>query len=134
MKIIVEQAQGRVPVTVLQPYGDLDASTYRDLIAKGQEVYKAGARYLLIDLNNVSYISSSGLVALHSIVQILRGEELPENGWEAARGVDRERGRGMQRQVKLLNLQPRVDSALETTGFKRFFEIYADRATAIASF
>jgi anti-anti-sigma factor len=134
MKIIVQQAQGRVPVTILQPQGDLDASTYRDLIAQGQEVYKAGARYILIDLSNVPYISSAGLVALHSIVQIVQGEELPENGWEAARGVDRARSRGIQRQVKLLSPQPRVDSALETTGFKRFFEIYTDRPTAVASF
>ena len=33
MEITVYQAQGSVPVTVLQPHGDLDASNFRDLVA-----------------------------------------------------------------------------------------------------
>ena len=35
MDITVQQMQGRVPVTILQTHGDLDASNYQDLIAKG---------------------------------------------------------------------------------------------------
>ncbi len=136
MEITVYQVQGRVPVTVLQPRGDLDAASYRHLIAKGQEVYKAGARDVLLDLSAVPYMSSSGLVALHSLALLLRGENLPdlEAGWGALRAVKEDSGRGLQPHLKLLNPQPRVDKALEMAGFKQFFALYTDLAAAIASF
>ena len=34
MDMTVQQVQGKVPVTVLQTHGDLDASNYKNLIAK----------------------------------------------------------------------------------------------------
>jgi anti-anti-sigma regulatory factor len=136
MKVTISQAQGRAPVTLLHVHGDLDAASYRDLIAKGQEAYDAGARYILLDLSDMPYMSSSGLVALHSIALMLRGEEPPdpEAGWEAFRAIDRDRDSGLQQRVKLLNPQPQVDRALETVGFKQFFEVHTDLAAAIASF
>ena len=136
MNITVSLAQGRVPVTILHVHGDLDASSYTDLIAKGQAVYNAGARDILLDLGDLSYISSSGLVALHRIALIARGEKPldPESGWAAFHAIDRDRDTGLQQHVKLLNLQPRVDTVLQTVGFKQFFEVHTDLATAIASF
>jgi anti-anti-sigma factor len=136
MKITVSQAQGRVPVTILHVQGDLDASSYRALIAKGQEVYDAGARDILLDCGELTYISSSGIVALHILSQIVRGEKAsdPEAGWEAFRAIDRDREVGLQRHIKLLNLQPQADKVLKTVGFDRFFEIHTDLSTAVASF
>jgi len=136
MNVTVSQYQDRVPVTILHIHGDLDASSYRDLIAKGQEVYNAGTRNILLDLSDMPYMSSSGLVALHAIALMLRGEKPPdpESGWQAFRAIGRDRDVGLQQQVKLLNPQPRVDKALETVGFKQFFEVHTDLSTAIASF
>ena len=81
-------------------------------------------------------MSSSGLVALHSIALLMRGEDTPdpEHGWEAFRTLDRDRDGGVQRHVKLLNPQPQVDRSLEITGLKGFFEIHTDLDTAVASF
>jgi anti-anti-sigma regulatory factor len=134
MQITVYQAQDRV--TVLQPHGDLDASSFRDLIAKAQEAYDTGTQNILLDLSDTPYMSSSGLVALHSIAVMLRGEKPPdlESGWGAFRAIDRDRDRGFQQHFKLLNPQPDVDKVLEMAGFKRFLEVYTDLETAIASF
>lgn len=136
MEITVHQAQGRVAVTVLQPHGDLDASSFRDLIATAKEVHSAGRQDLLLDLSDTPYMSSSGLVALHSITVMLRGEEPPdlESGWGAFRSIDRDRDRGLQQHFKLLNPQPNVDKVLEMAGFKQYLEVYTDLETAIASF
>jgi len=138
MNITVDQAQGKVSVTILGLHGDLDASNYQDVIAKAREVYNTGTRYLLIDMSDTPYMGSSGLVALHSIAVLLRGEEPPdpESGWNAFHAIarDRDAGRAVQQHVKLLNPQPRVDRTLEMTGLKQFFEIYTDLQTAIASF
>jgi anti-anti-sigma regulatory factor len=136
MNVTISQAQGRVPVTVLHIQGDLDASSYRDLIAKGQEVYDAGTRDILLDLGDMSFISSSGIVALHVVSLIVRGEKPsdPELGWEAFRAIGRDRDVGLQQHVKLLNPQDQADKVLETVGFKQFFEIHSDLETAVASF
>lgn len=136
MKITESQAQGRVPVTILHIHGELDASSYKDLIAKGQKAYDAGARDILLDFGDMSFISSSGIVAIHSISLILRGETPsdPESGWETFHAIDRDRDTGLQQHLKLLNPQPQADKVLETVGFKRFFEIHTDMEMAVASF
>lgn len=130
------RAQGRVPVMVLQPHGDVDASNYLELIAAAQKAYGAGERDVLLDLSHVPYLSSSGLVALQSIAALMRGDTPPdlEGGWEALRAIRRDREMGMQPRFKLLNPQPRVDRVLDTVGFKRFLEIYTDLEAAVASF
>ena len=136
MEITVNQAQGSVPVTILQPHGDLDASNFRDLIAKAKEACDAGARDIILDLSDTPYMSSSGIVALHSIAMMLRGEKPPdtESGWGALRSIDRDRDRGLQQHLKLLSPQPKVDNVLELAGFKQYLEIYTDLETAVASF
>ena len=136
MIITIDQVQGKVPVTILGIQGDLDASNFQDVIDQATEAYEAGARDILIDMSEIEFMSSSGLVALHSIALLLRGEELPdpEFGWEAFRTLDRDRESGVQAHVKLLNPQPQVDRSLEITGLKKFFEVYTDLDTAVASF
>lgn len=136
MEIVTTQAQGRVPVTVLQPQGDLDAATYQELIACARAEWDAGARDLLLDLSGVPYVSSSGLVALHAIALLARGAELPdsESGWDALRGIKRDLGQGIQPHVKLLNPQPRVHNVLQMVGFNQIFEIFTDQEAAVASF
>ncbi len=136
MNITVEQAQGRVPVTILGIHGDLDGSNYMDVIAKAKEVYQAGARYLLVDMRDIPYMGSSGLVALHSIASLLRGETPPdpESGWSAFHAIARDRDTGAQPYVKLLGPRPKVERTLDITGMKAFFEIYTDLETAVASF
>lgn len=136
MNISVNQVQGRVPVAILGVQGDLDATNYQELIAKAAEVYRAGTRDILVDLGQTFFISSSGLVALHSIAVILKGEQppSPEEGWSAIHAVGRGLGSGAQQHIKLLNPQPKVERVMEKAGLKELFEIYTDLAAAVASF
>ena len=78
MNMSVSDAKGNVPVTVIKIDGQLDGQNYQDLISKAQELYKAGTRDFLLDLSELNYISSAGLVALHSMALLARGEELPD--------------------------------------------------------
>jgi anti-anti-sigma regulatory factor len=136
MAVTISQAQGRVPVTVLCPHGDLDASNYRDLIAAAQEVIGGGVQYVVLDLSDTPYLSSSGLVALQSIAAMLRGEEPPdpESGWSAFRTVDRDREMGLQQHFRIVNPQPRVEKVFDMVGFNRFLAIHSDLDSAVASF
>jgi len=76
MHISFSKQQGRVPVTVMQLTGELDASNYTDVINKAQESYDEGVRDLLIDLGKVPYVSSAGLMSLHTVVLIFSGQSM----------------------------------------------------------
>ena len=136
MELSSDQVQGKVVVTILKIKGDLDGSNYRELIALAQKEYDHGARDFLIDLSETSYTSSAGLVALQSIVKMLRKEKPfdAEAGWGALHEIAREEGKGLLQHVKLLSPQPRVAKVLELAGLKTVFPIFTDRAAAVASF
>ncbi len=138
MNITVEQAQDKVPVTIMHLQGELDASCYLDVIEKAKELYQAGTRNLLLDLSEMSFMSSSGLVSLHNIAMLMRGESSPdpEAGWGAMHSMADtiERAVGYEVHCKLLNPHPRVEKTLAITGFNNIFEVFTDRAQAIASF
>lgn len=136
MNISVSQAQGRVPVTVLRLDGQLDGQNFQELISKAQEFHSAGTRDFLLDLSDLTYISSAGLVALHSVALLARGEEVPdmERGWAAYRSMGRSGEAGMQKHVKLLNPRSEIMGVLDMVGFSNAFEIYTDREEAVNSF
>jgi anti-anti-sigma regulatory factor len=136
MEINILQEQGNAPVTVVKVSGQLDGQSYQSLIASAQEVVKGGAKNLLLDLSELTFISSAGLVSLHVIALLTRGEALPdlEHGWAALKSVNKSRESGMQKHVKLLNPRPEVVNVLEMVGFSTLFEVFDDRQKALNSF
>ena len=136
MNISVSQAQGNVPVTVIKLDGELDGQTYQSLIEKAREVYEGGTRDFLIDLTDLTYVSSAGLVALHTVALLSRGEALPdtEAGWSAIRSVGGTSSGGLQKHVKLVNPREEVKSVLDMVGFSAAFEIFKDLDEAVKSF
>lgn len=136
MEITVTTRQGAVPITVVQPHGDVDASNYSQLISKIESLQQDGAKDFILDLSDVPFMSSAGLVALHTIAIMLRGEKPadPQSGWNALKSIDRSREAGMQKHVKLLGPQQYVADTFDKAGFTQFFEIFPDIAGAVASF
>jgi len=102
----------RGPVTVLAVAGEIDGETFPQLIAEADNSFEAGHARLVLDLSDVSYISSGGLVALQTIL-----------GRTVARGGN----------LAVCGVTQRVRKVLETTGFDQRLSILPDRAAAIAS-
>ena len=123
-------------VTVLRLDGDLDAATFEELIERGRALYQGGTRALLIDMTDVGYMGSSGLIALHSVAVIMRGQEPPdpELGWGEFKSLKSDVEVGNQTNLKLLGPQPSVQRALERTGMTEFLEIHTDEQAALDSF
>ena len=136
MQMTVDQIQSRVPVAIIAIHGDLDASNYEQVIAKARELCAAGVRHLLLDLCDVPFMGSSGVVALHSVALLMRGEMPPDpdEGWQAFHSINHTRAGGIQQQVKLLGPQPKVSRTLQMTSMSDFFEIYIDKQAALESF
>ena len=136
MNIKTYQKQGRVPVTILQLAGKLDGSNYMQLVEESRRAYTNGASNLLLDLSQLTYLSSAGIAAIHKTALMFRGQPVLEQelGWGSYHAIDRDRGSGTQKHVKLLSLQPEVANILDITGFKSMFEIHTDLDKAVASF
>ena len=136
MQLTVNQVEGRVPVTILAIHGDLDASNYEQVIAKARALHAAGVRHLLLDCSDMPFMGSSGVVAIHSVALLMRGETPPDPtaGWQAFHSIDHARADGVQQQVKLLSPQPKVSRTLQMTSMDQFFEIQTDKQAAIMSF
>jgi anti-anti-sigma factor len=137
LETTIEQATARVPVTVISLAGELDASNFNELIETTRQLYDSGTRHLLLDLSDLRFMASSGLVALHSVLRLMHGEPPPdpEAGWGALHslGVD-VAGGGTQTEVQLCGPQSAVERVLTRTGLTRLFRVHPDRATALAAF
>ncbi len=121
-------------VAVLQLDGELDASNYRDLMSTGEQLYGEGVRTLVLDLADLSYMSSSGIVALHSLALVYRGEAPhgPDAGWEALHAVQADADSGAQHdQLRLAAPSEAIDVVLDRTGMSRILPVFADRESAI---
>ena len=135
MEINVTQEKGKVPVSVVHIKGDLDASSYLELVNTAQKLYNAGVRSLLLDLADLAFLSSAGLASLNMVTRMFRGAKNDaEDGWATFKEIDRDREGGMQNHVKLLNPSAEVDNVLDTVGFKQFFEVFTDLNEAVQSF
>lgn len=59
--------------------------TYKSLITAAQEAMTGGSKNLLLDMSELTFLSSAGLVSLHVTSLVMRGEAMPdlEHGWAA---------------------------------------------------
>jgi len=123
-------------VAVLGLDGELDASNYRELIERGQALYAEGARRLILDLSRLTYMSSSGIVALHSLALVFRGQQPPdpEAGWSAFHAVSSDAAGGEAvDQVRLVAPAPSIAANLARTGLDRILPIFPDLEAALAA-
>src|SRR5262245_23356800 len=134
MDITTERPRDDVAVVALS--GELDASNFERVIDTARELHQQGAHHFVLDLSDVSYMGSSGLVAIHSAAMLARGQEppSPEDGWDAIHQMGHEVASGTSDgSLRIVGPSPSVDRVLERTGMKRLFEVYPDRAAALAA-
>jgi anti-anti-sigma factor len=134
MNIKISTEQARVPVTNLQVEGDLDSFTYNDFVSQAQKLIKEGARYMLIDLARVPYVSSAGLRAIYTIFHDLRAVHPEENLSEEQMEKAAMMGTYKSPHLKLLNLSDGVNGVFQMGGFGNYIETFTDREKALTSF
>ncbi len=133
VKTTVERVSDSVAVIGLD--GELDASNYQDLITTGQGLYGEGVRTLVLDLAALEYMASSGIIALHSLALVYRGEAPhdPDAGWDAFHAVQADAESGnRQEQLRLVAPTEAIDTVLDRTGMKQILPIFPDRSAALA--
>ena len=134
MTIDVERLGGNPPVTVVALAGELDASNYEQVIDVVRNAYAAGSRGLVLDLEQLTFMASSGLFAMHSAVRIMRGETPPdpEAGWGALHQMAQDND-AQASNVRLAAAQEPIARVLDRTGMLRLFALDATRAEAVSA-
>lgn len=123
-------------VAIMKLKGDINASNFMAIVNKARELYNNPARSLILDLSDVTSVSTTGVVALHKIALVYSGvpQEMDTEAATKDMRPDFTHSASARKFVKLLNPQPDVDKALEKAGMKLFFKIYTDLEKAIESF
>lgn len=117
-KIVKEQMQGSVSVTVLHLHGWVDSQSEEKLLAEARAVYDEGARHLVIDLEEVTTLTSAGIRTIQKIHRMFTPEE----------------ERATTTKVKLCNAPPQVYHVLGLTGFLQSVPNYETLQAAVDSF
>jgi anti-anti-sigma factor len=132
MDITVAQESGRVPVTVIQVAGDTDSASAAEFEKKVMEVIDGGARYLVLDLSKVPYMSSAGLRVLQNVFDKLRSLSADESDKEMYRKINE--GSFKSPHLKLLSPTKEVVEVLKMTGFDMLVSIETNLKKAVDSF
>lgn len=109
------QAEGKEPVTIFNLQGWLDAQSEGKLLSAALEVQNAGTRHLILNLENVDMLTSSGIRVMLSIHQLFN---LSDNSSG----------------VRLCNPQPNVYHVLKLTGFLQTMPVYESLQAALDSY
>jgi anti-anti-sigma factor len=118
LKIISEQVQASVPVTVFYLRGWLDAQSEEQLLETARLAHDEGARYLLINMSDLDTLTSAGMRALQKVYQIFTPKE---DHFKVAH-------------LKLCNAPPQIYNVLGITGFLQNIPMYESMDTALDSF
>jgi len=133
MDITTEQPSSDVAVIGLT--GELDGSNFEKVIEAGRAARDVGARRIVIDMAGLTYMGSSGLVAIHSIALLLRGQEptSPEDGWQALHDLGSMAATDGDPGVVLAGPPPSIERVLDRSGMLGLFPVHADRVSAVAA-
>jgi anti-anti-sigma factor len=118
LKIIIEQAQASVPVTVFHIRGWLDSQSEEQLLGAARTAYEGGARYLLIDMDELDTLTSAGIRAIQKVYQMYtpKADHLKVS------------------HLKLCNAPPQIYNVLGITGFLHNVPMYESVNAAVEAF
>jgi anti-anti-sigma factor len=115
--VIVSQAQGGVPVTVLELQGRVNLGNAMELEHAALQAYNTGARDILIDLSKAPFLTSAGIRSI-LVIHKMFSDKSQEN----------------TRHLKLLGPTPHVRKVLEVAGLLDYIEVFTSLEEALSSF
>ncbi len=118
LKIVEEQVQATVPVTILHIRGWLDAQSEELLLAAARTAYENGARFLLVDMSELDTLTSAGIRAIQKVYQMYtpKADHMKVS------------------HLKLCNAPPQIYNVLGITGFLHNVPMYESINSAVEAF
>ena len=118
LKIVSEEVQGRVPVTVFHLRGWLDAQSEGQLLEEARKASDAGTQYVVIEMKDLDTLTSAGMRALQKVYQVFTPKE----------------DQFKVTHLKLCNAPAHIYNVLGVTGFLQHIPMYESLDDAVDSF
>jgi anti-anti-sigma factor len=118
LKNSVEQVQDEVLITTFHLSGRLDINGEEDFVKWASDAYQAGARYLLLDMSEVTMLTSAGMRAIQKVYRMFTTEDSTLD----------------TSQLKMAAAPPPVYEPLKMTGFLKTIPVFETVQSAIAAF
>jgi anti-anti-sigma factor len=122
------QAEGNTPVTILHLIGQLDGSTEGQFLEQTRQLHADGVRYLLLDLSELTILTSAGLRAIQNTLKLFT----PKGDREVIRQHGEEPYKSPY--FKMVCPNPQIYYVLNISGFLQNLLIYNDMDEAVKSF
>ncbi len=106
------QVRDAGPVAVVQPQGFINAHTVRQFESALEGLVAKGQFTILINCQDLNYISSAGLGAIMGLIETVR-----ENGGD----------------ILLCSLQENVHAIFETLGFTQLYRVFPGEEQALSA-
>ena len=121
-----------VPVTVIRINGSIDSSNFKMFQDYVDRQVEQGARFILLNFEDVSHISSAGLRVVHNLFNSLRSLHKDVDDSELRKKMSA--GEYKSPYIKLTNLEKNVSAVFNMGGFDIYLQIFQDENTAVNSF
>ena len=115
--VTVSQAQGRVPITVLELHGRVNLGNTTELENTARQAINNGAQDMLIDMSKAPSLTSAGIRSILVIHKMLSDKSPEKTG-----------------HLKLLSPTPHVRKVLEISGLLDYIEVFTSFEEALSSF
>jgi anti-anti-sigma factor len=132
MEIILSTYQARTLVTIMRLKGTLDSVSAGYFTEQARQVIDHGARDLLLDLSELTWMSSVGIRSLSAVYNWLH----PVNSGEEQKAINQAVAAGtyVAPHLKLLNPNPEVQRTIEMVGLERYLPFFIREDEALAAF
>ena len=100
-------------VTVIDMEGELDTNTVPEFETQLQEMFSQKRHKIVLDMEKLTYVSSSGFGMLAGIIEDVRGNK---------------------GDIKFANVSPDVKEVLQLLGFDILFQIFKNESDAVRAF
>jgi len=117
-KISVEQAQAKVPVSVVHIHGWLDGQSEGHLLEVARNAFEQGSHFILIDMRELKTLTSAGMRALQKVYQIYTPKE----------------DRFKIAHLRVCQAPPQIYDILGITGFLQNIPVHESVSAALEAF
>jgi len=132
MDVTLTSYDGPPKVTIIRAAGIFDASATEDFMVPTRKAIESGTENILLDLCEVSFMSSIGIRVINAIYFELHPRESKQKDKEIALKV--RDGNYKAPHLKILSPQQNVVKVMKMVGIDQYIEIFEDEDQALAAF
>jgi anti-anti-sigma regulatory factor len=132
VEISVSEAKGKRPITVFHITGEISSYSHQALEDQARQAHAEGMKDLLLDMKDVTFVSSGGIRALNAILKLLRTDAPEESDEAMSKGI--RDGSFHSPHLKLVHVSRQIKDIFKLAGVDMLLDIHDDFQKAVDAF